>query len=196
MKAAQLRLPEDKRPQRDRPGGRAVSLLIRRENRFPGRMRGDQRQRLIEQGLARLGAVPSGGPRGVRQWNHRGPHTEAFELIFTANHIAQPLHLHQLANRQLADRNHQLRPEQFELPFQPVPAMDYLLAARHPVTPFRVLAGKTAADRGHVDTSAIGFLIDPDAFEPFEQGLAGGPGKRPAQRALFFARRLTNGNDG
>ena len=151
----------------------------------------DLRERLREQRLAGLGAMPRRCARRMRQCDH----IERVPGDLAAPHVADDLGELvdvgiELRDRELADGDDELRLEDFDLRVDVDAAALDLVGRRHAIAAAaRRLAGKAAAHRGHVDAVAKLLLVEADLREPAEQRLARGPGKRFAGGA-FFARRV------
>jgi hypothetical protein len=89
------------------------------------------------------------------EWDHRGGLPFGDGAVETSSdHFIQPIALQELGNRQLADRNDQLRSEQGELGIEPFPAVGDLYRIRDTVTTRFRLARETSAHRGDVDALA------------------------------------------
>ncbi len=86
----------------------------------------------------------------------------------------------------------QPRRHKIEISLQLMPATRDLWTTWHPVAAFRVIAGKTAAHRGHIDPQPGFLLRQPESHEPTEQGPAGSPSERPSGLDLPRSRCLTD----
>src|SRR5215475_12066514 len=83
--------------------------------------------------------------------------------------------------------------QQFKLGFEPRAAVFDLESGRHTVAAGIGLAGKTTANRSHVDrTTEFSFGDTKVVLEPFEQHLARGPGKGATSSGFFRSGRLTD----
>ncbi len=111
------------------------------------------------------------------------------------DNVAQFVYRHELADRQLADRNQQSGLQQGKLVFHPWLAVGNLLWCRNPVPALVLFAGKAAAHRCHVDPLPECFLVQPDLRKPAEQGFAGSPGERPVLNDFTGAGRLADQHD-
>lgn len=128
----------------------------------------------------------------MREWDQVGGMVIQRNSVGPADDLRQFVHLHELGDGELAHRDQQVRLQQLKLCLQPAVAGFDLALAGDPVTPFGVLAGKTAAHSGHINPAAKCLLIQSNALEPLEHRLPGGPGKGFPQLALFVPRRLTD----
>ena len=153
--------------------------------------RRDLRQRRREQRLARLGAVPGRRARRVRQRRSRRARRRG-----AARGGARRRPRSAGRRRAAAARSRACRPgctscgrsiatSAARWRLQRVD----LVGRRHAVAALAALAGKAAAHRGHVDAAGgTPSSSMPMLGEPAEQGLAGGPRERPAERAPRAAR--------
>jgi hypothetical protein len=149
--------------------------------------------------LARPGNVlPGSFDAGAR----RTDAATEFELVLGVAHaelfpndFVEPIDREELRDAELADGNHQSGLKNLELAVTPVGAVRYFIPRGHAVAALRLLAGKTAARRGHVDTGTkFWFVHAGRVFEPLEERLACGPREGSAQYRLLVARRLTDEN--
>ena len=152
----------------------------------------DQLQRLRQQHAARRPAVPGRHPARMRQADHVGRHPVPVHPLHHPDHLAQrPLVPEHLLDRQPADRQDQLRPDDLQLRRQEALTAGDLLAVRLAVAAAGRLAGEAARHRRHVHALAQRLLIRTRRRrEPAKQGLARRPRERPTQRPLAGPRRL------
>ncbi|MDB6121959.1 MAG: hypothetical protein JWQ71_952 [Pedosphaera sp.] len=112
---------------------------------------------------------------------------------FLSDNIIQLLWRNKLLNRQLTNWDYQLRLQYLHLPLQPRRTLLHLIRCRHTIPTRRFLAGKTAADRRHVNRRTKLFLAHPRRIrEPTEQRPARRPRKRSPHDWLLIARRLAH----
>ena len=111
----------------------------------------------------------------------------------TANDLVEFLQWDKLGNRQLADRNNQIRLQDIQFTFKPNRAITYFLRRRHPITARWIFTGKTAAHCSHIYRSAeLLFAHSRGCTKPAKKSLTCGPGKRPSQLRLLIPGRLAH----
>src|SRR5438105_1149611 len=95
--------------------------------------------------------MPGGGAGRVGQRNEVKPMLAVAHLKNFADDLVETAVWQELFNREFADRDDQLRFEDFDFAFEPGRAVLDFLAGGDTVTTGFFLAGKTTANRSHVN---------------------------------------------
>lgn len=115
---------------------------------------------------------------------------------FLANDGIEFLSRDKLFDGQLADGDDEPGLKNLDFALEPFGAILHFFRRRDAVTARGFFAGKTAADSGHVNGGAEGFLGHPGGIvEPPEKRLAGGPGEGTAEHGFLVAGRLADEED-
>src|SRR4051794_35903993 len=120
----------------------------------------------------------------MRQRNDR----RTVELVAAADAGGEPVQTEQPPDRQAADRDDQLRPQDLELPRPPEPAQLLLAWRRRAVAAARCRAAGVAARHRRAIERRIELLFL--ELQPTPQGLARAPAPRTSLVSLDDARRL------
>lgn len=155
-----------------------------------------ERERAVEQRLARLHPVPGRGARRMRQRDAIDRVTAVIDFEFLPDGLEQRALAEKLRDRELPHRQHEGRFQQRELALEPGRAVRDLVRRRHAVAALGALARKAAAHRGEINPVAHLVLGPAErGVEPLEQRLARRPCEGPAEFRLLVARRLADKHD-
>ena len=137
-------------------------------------------------------AVPRRSARRMRQRNQieTMPGTPDFEAA--ADDRVEFRDRNKLRDRKFADRDDQIRLQDFDLCIQPRRAIANFLKRRDAIAASGRLAGKTAADRGKINSRSNFVFGCSDRFlKPLKKSATSSPGERFLQYGFAHARSLS-----
>lgn len=159
-------------------------------------MADDELERLIQKGAPRFHAVPRRSPARVRQRNDVERMPAISNALFLSDHIGELVERHELLDGELADGNDECGTQEDNFGFEPARTIEDFPGIGHAITAGGILAGKTTADRSHVNAGPKFRLgHSTGALKPAKKGLARRPGKRPPEHRLLCAGSLADADD-
>src|SRR5205814_198679 len=127
------------------------------------------------------------------QWDQVESATFSAHLENAPYNFIEFLEGDKLRDRQFADWNNKLRPQEIDLVIHPRGAISNFIGRGNAVAASRRFARETATNGGEINLRAhFGFVHSAKFFEPSKKRAARGPRKWFPQNWLFHARRLAD----